>query len=1026
MRVDTPGRYAEPQEESPVADWEDSMNKCAGTAKLLLLLTAFCLLPIAAEAQSALTGVVKDTSGAVLPGVTVEAASPALIEKTRSTVTDESGGFKIVDLRPGIYSLTFTLEGFSTVKREGLELPSNFTMTVNIDLKVGALEETLTVTGSSPIVDVQSTTKAQVLSRETLDAIPTGRTIQAMGQLVTGISLSSPDVGGSRAMQQTYMSAHGAGASQTTVQVDGLMVNGIDVDGQVQNYFNSSMSQEMVYTTSGAAADVSGGGVKLNMIPRDGGNKINGSWFGGYQTLGFQSDNLTQDLQNRGLSSADGISRLWNTEGSLGGPIRQDKVWFFMSARMFHLGTMPADTFNASGPAAPNAAPPVDKTSRGVDPQSINSAQARVIWQISQKNKLAVYNDRLGKNRGRAMTAGYDPATAGIVWTSPIYSTGSIKFTSTATSRIFIEGGFSTNYERYHTLYEPGISKTPYSPEWYTTVNKQDSGRGTQWNAGATNQGMYPDRFALAGSASYVTGIHNIKVGVQDTWGRYRQFRSSNGDLRALFLNGVATQATILNTPVRFEDDLKADIGIYGQDQWTLNRLTLNYGARWEYFAHGIPVETSTAGRFSAPRTFGPIDMPTWKSISPRLGVVYDVFGNQRTAIKGSIGKYMQQGTTGFSNSYNPLALTTQNVSWTDLNNDGVPQGELGCTYLSPGCELNLAQLPVGFGVANIATFDPNMKRMWNLEDSLSIQHEIVTGVSLTAGWYRRDFHNLRRRTNTLQTFADYAPFTLFSPIDGTPITYYNVSTAKRSAVLTVDEDASNDRKMWYNAFEFSFSARLPHSITIFGGGTSERMLAQVCDEKSNPNLLLYCDQTKSGIPYRTQFKIAGSVPLRYGLNFSFSLQSLPGYLFGTAAQYALAGISGPSGTTSNNPPNGASSVWLITPTSRYTACPGNSAAQGCVVGNLIDPGMTVSSLSVPLVAPMTEYGDRINQLDINIAKTIMWGHSSFQPKIDFFNVLNRAPVITVRGLNYGTPAYLQPSSVLVGRVFQIGAVIKF
>jgi hypothetical protein len=1018
------------------------MSKGSLTARFFAL-AFLCLLPAAANAQSALTGVVKDTSGAVLPGVTVEAASPVLIEKTRSTVTDESGGFKIVDLRPGIYSLTFSLEGFSTVKREGLELPSNFTMTVNIDLKVGALEETLTVTGSSPVVDVQSTTKAQVLNRETLDAIPSGRTIQAMGQLVTGISLSSPDVGGSRAMQQTYMSAHGAGASQTTVQVDGLMVNGIDVDGQVQNYFNSSMSQEMVYTTSGASADVSGGGVKLNMIPRDGGNVLNGSWFAGYQSEDFQSDNLSQALQDRGLKSTDGIRKLWNTEGSLGGPIRRDKVWFFMSARMFHLQTLPADTFNSIGTATPYAAPPFG-TDRGVDAQSINSAQARIIWQMSQKNKLAVYNDRLGKNRGSAMTAGFDPATAGIVWTSPIYSTGSIKYTSTVSNRIFVEGGFSTNYERYHTLYQPGIEKVPYTPEWYTTVNKLDQGKGTQWNAGSTNQGMYPDRFALAASASYVTGVHNIKVGVQDAWGRYRQFRSANGDLRANFQNGVPLQATILNTPVRFEDDLKADVGVYGQDQWTLNRLTLNYGVRWEYFSHGIPVEVSTAGRFAAPRTFGPIDMPTWKSISPRLGVVYDLFGNQRTAIKGSIGKYMQQGTTGFSNSYNPLALTTANVAWTDLNSagvncfaagasqagcDGAPQGQLGCTYLTPGCELNLAQLPAGFGVANIATFDPNIKRMWNLEDSLSIQHEIMTGVSLSAGWYRRDFHNLRRRTNTLQTFADYTPFTIFSPIDGSPITYYNVSAAKRSAVSTVDEDASSDRKMWYNAFEYSFNARLPHSITIFGGGTSERILAQVCDEKANPNLLLYCDQTKSGIPFRTQFKLAGSVPLKYGVQFSFSLQSLPGYLFGTAAQYALAGISGPSGTTSNNPPNGAGSVWLISSTTRYTTCPGNSASQGCVVGALVDPGIQVASLSVPLVAPMTEYGDRINQLDINIAKTIKHGHASFQPKIDFFNVLNTAPVITVRatgGLNYGTSAYLQPSSVLTGRVFQLGAVVRF
>src|SRR5438477_10649968 len=562
------------------------------TSRRALGVVAFvlsCLLPAAAHAQSSLTGIVKDTSGAVLPGVTVEAASPVLIEKTRSAVTDSTGAYRLTDLRPGVYTITFALTGFATVKREGLELPANFTMTINSELKVGALEETVTVSGLSPTVDVQSTTKAQVLNREALDAIPTGRTIQAMGQIITGVSLNIPDVGGSRAMQQTYMSTHGLGASQTTVQVDGLIVNGLDGDGAVQNYFNSSMSQEMVYTTSGASADVSGGGVKLNMIPRDGGNTLNGSFFAGYQDKSFQSDNLTDALKARGLKSADGIQKLSNFEGSLGGPIRQDKMWFFLSARTFHLNTLPADVFNADGSA-------------GVDPQNSNSAQARLIWQISQKNKLAVYNDRIGKNRGAAMTAGFDPATASIVWTSPNYSTGSVKFSSTATSKIFVEGGFSTNYERYHTLYQPGISKTPFSPEWYSTVNKQDQGKITQWNAGATNQGMYPDRFAVAGSASYVTGVHNIKVGVQDTWGRYRQFRSSNGDLRALLNNGVPFQATILNTPVRFEDDLRADVGVYGQDQWTMNRLTLNYGARWEYFAHGIPVETSTAGRFSAPR----------------------------------------------------------------------------------------------------------------------------------------------------------------------------------------------------------------------------------------------------------------------------------------------------------------------------------------------------------------------------------------------------------------------------------------
>src|SRR6185436_15695549 len=210
-------------------------------------------------------------------------------------------------------------------------------------------------------------------------------------------------------------------------------------------------------------------------------------------------------------------------------------------------------------------------------------------------------------------------------------------------------------------------------------------------------------------------------------------------------------------------------------------------------------------------------------------------------------------------------------------------------------------------------------KRMWNLEESISIQQELFPGASVTAGWYRRDFHTLRRRTNTLQTFADYTPFTLFSPIDGTPSTYYNVSKEKVSAVSTVDEDASDARKMWYNAFEYSFNARLPHGATIFGGGTSERILAQVCDEKSNPNLLLYCDQTKSGIPFRTQFKLAGNVPIKYGVQVGFSFQSLPGYGFGTGALSGReGGPTGPTGqpsATQLNTPNGIGTVWQIFPT---------------------------------------------------------------------------------------------------------------
>ena len=231
---------------------------------------------------------------------------------------------------------------------------------------------------------------------------------------------------------------------------------------------------------------------------------------------------------------------------------------------------------------------------------------------------------------------------------------------------------------------------------------------------------------------------------------------------------------------------------------------------------------------------------------------------------------------------------------------------------------------------------------------------------------------------------------------------------------------------MEYNGFEYNFNARLPRGITIFGGGMSERMLANVCDEISDPTRLLYCDQSESDIPFRTQFKIAGSLPLAYGINVGLSFQSLPGYVFGTTAQYALTGVSGPSGITTNNPPNGAATVWQITRNTVYSASSPCVAQGTCTAGQRVNPNISEASLNVPIVAPMTEYGDRLNQLDVNITKTIRIGRVSLQPKLDLFNLLNVAPVFSVRSLLYGTAAYNQPSAVLNPRTLQIGAVVRF
>ncbi len=372
-------------------------------------------------AQSAFTGVVRDQSGAVLPGVTVEASSPALIEKSRSTLTDERGTYKIIDLRPGTYSMEFSLPGFGTVKRD-VELPSNFTATINAEMKVGGLAESITVAAEAPVVDSQTNFKAQVLPRDVLDTVPTSHTIQSVGQLVVGVGLDAPDVGGSRAMQQTYFTVHGSGAAQTTVQVDGMIVNGLQGDGAVQSYMNDAGNEQMVYQTGGGTSDSPTGGLKLNLSPKEGGNAFHGSLFSAFESSSLQSNNLSPFLASHGVRAVDKIGTYRDIDGTLGGPIKKDKLWFFGTTRFFTVNKPVASTFYVpAGSTYADCNAGTVACRQGVNEQQINSVLLRLTWQVSPRNKLSAYMDRLFKSRDHDIGPGDDHAPAGFRWNSPIY-----------------------------------------------------------------------------------------------------------------------------------------------------------------------------------------------------------------------------------------------------------------------------------------------------------------------------------------------------------------------------------------------------------------------------------------------------------------------------------------------------------------------------------------------------------------------------------------------------------------------------
>ncbi len=991
-------------------------------ASAVLAIACIAILPAAALAQSAIAGTVKDTSGAVLPGVTVEAASPVLIEKVRAVATNDQGQFTIVDLRPGVYTVTFTLTGFNTFKREGLELPTDFTATINAEMRVGVLEETITVTGESPLVDVSSTARVQVLSREVLDTIPTGRSIYGMSQLITGVSLNVPDVGGSRAMQQTYMSTRGLTSANNIVQVDGLMINGLDGDGAVQQYINNAMVQEMSYQTAGAGADVSPGGVRVNIIPKDGGNRFSGSFFGAWSDGAWQSDNFTEELRMGGLRAVDKIDRIYDFNYGQGGPIIRDKLWFFGSVRAWGVDAPIADTFYVPpGRTQAECQQGVVSCEQGIDDQKIKSAMLRLTWQVSERNKFSVYFDEIDKYRGHGMNAGDDPLTASQVWTSPLYNDAAAKWTSTVNNRLLLEAGGSFNYEQYVITNQDGINKQRGTPEWFAGASRIDLDLGTLRSGLANWGGRYPDRYNLQGSMSYVTGSHNIKTGVQWNWGPYENTRETNADLQQRYRSGRPDSVRIYNTPVRYLDKLNADVGIYVQDTWTFDRLTLNGGLRWEYLNSEVADQVSPAGRFVGERRFARIPMPIWKDWAPRFGAVYDLFGSGKTALKAGVNRYNESRTTFFANRYNPISLTNFDLSWTDVNGNDIADGELGCVYLTPGCEINFAQMPANFGRLSLDRVDPDFKRVYNIETTAGVQHELLSRVSVSANWYRRTFHRLRVTDNVLRTMDDYTPLSVFNPLTGEPFTVYTVTPAAAPRVDNLDTNAGSGRSHTYTGFDVNLNARLPGGATVFGGFVTERNLRVTCDEPDNPNFLRFCDDAENGIPFRPTLKLSGTYPAPFGISISASFQSLAGRPTGgfSTTLFNVNKISGPGYGDVGSP---VSTQWQLTRSTRYPAnCPAP-----CPAGALVVPTLTEASVTVPLVAPGTEFLPRLNQLDLSIAKWFQVGWMRVQGQVDIFNAFNKSTVLSYRSPNFATSAYQQPSSVLQARMIRLGLQMKW
>jgi Carboxypeptidase regulatory-like domain len=949
-----------------------------GRAMCAALLLAFAARPATAQGVGAIGGTITDSSGAVLPGVTVSLSNPrGSIGGNQTGVTDERGAFQFIRLVPGTYIVKAELAGFQSAVQENIFVSADVTSRVDLKLEVGAISENIIVQGGSPLLDTTSAMRQTVLSREVLDSMPNRVDVWGAARVIPSVILSKLDVGGSESFLQSAATVHGS-VNENGFLIDGMDVSNLDGNGSAAiMYLDPYAFEETNYQMGSAGTAISSkGGLLFNMITRTGTNKIHGGamFNGAGHSMGFA--NYSSALRSQLLAAVPAaalaanpnivpgadILKIYDAGVWLAGPVVRNKLWFSFSGHDQKLNQYLLGNYDPNG-------------AQVLDDNLMWTTSAKAAWQVTKSAQLSYFNNLQYKLIGHRNGGGTFAESRARNLNDKYPDVHQVKFTSPIGGKIVVDASYSRFRADDKFGQEPEVKAGD--------ISRFDSVTNTYTVALPTYRDLATFRDQALASIGYYAGAHDIRFGYQFMTAVQKSSTWSTSGMRAVYRNGrpdsvntynVPITSTTSRIPVAYEPSYR-DNGLYVQDKWAMTRrLTVNLGLRFETTYGWQPAACQVETTFVAAQCFPAINgAPDFKALVPRASAVYDVFGDGRTALKFAASRYDQPITLQNVLRLNPLGATSDTRVWTvcaagqtsgcDLNGDLIPQ-------------LNELGVSSGFTFGANNRYSDDLQWPNSTEYSVEIQRQVPGNVVISAGYTRRQTRHNIGSTNVAVPRETYIPLTVTETNSGKVVTVFNQAPALRGKT-DVLWDNSSQLDSTFNGTDITVNRRLSNRWSLTGGASFGKTTGDISGtaDLNNPNFLFRHGIIGNDVPY--SYRMSGVYQLPYQISVSATGQYYQGFPETTTVSVGNNTVALTQGTT------------VLTYEPRGTT-------------------------RLPTVT----------SLDMSVRKFWKVGQMRLEPRIDFFNLTNSATILG-RVAQLG-PTYGRVSSIQRGALIKAGVNVEF